>query len=196
VAARQRIALLLFLLLATGCAGSSRYMEKDKTPDPIAAPAGKALIVFVRPSGVGYAVTFTVFDDKGNFVGQVPAKGHVMHVADPGHHNFIVWAENTTLCDVTVSAGKIYIIEVATRTGMWAARSHLLPVKRGGDKWDKAMEWVKKTNEWDTNPELAKEWKTDKKEGLEKQFKRAKEVWAKYNDKEREERTMRPDDGR
>jgi len=188
--------LTLFLLVLAGCAGSSRYMTKDETPDAIQAPAGKALIVFVRPSGMAYAIDFTVFDDKGKFIGQVPAKGHVMHTAAPGRHRYAVWAENTAVLDAEVAAGKIYIVEVAPRMGMWAARAHLLPVKRDSKKWGESLEWVRKTNEWDLDPELAKQWKADKREGLEKQLQRAKEMWAKYDEEDKEKRTMRPADGR
>ena len=188
--------LILLLLLLAGCAGSSKYMTRDETPDAIQAPAGQALIVFVRPSGLGAAINFTVFDDKGDFVGQVPAKGHVMRAAAPGRHRYVVWAENTAVANVEVAAGKTYIVEVAARMGAWAARAHLLPVKRGSKHWDKALAWVKETNEWDTDPELAQQWKTEKREGLEKQLQRAKDMWAKYDAEEKEKRTMRPDDGR
>jgi hypothetical protein len=190
----QRLTLLLVLL--AGCAGSSRYMTKDETPDAIEPQAGQALIVFVRPSGAAYAMEFSVIDDKGNYIGQVPAKGHVLHAAAPGRHTYIVWAENTAVLDAEVAAGKTYIVEVAPRMGMWAARAHLLPVKRGSEDWDEAMEWVKETAQWDVDPALAKQWKDHKREGLEKQLQRAKEMWAKYDDEDKEKRTMRPADGR
>jgi len=190
----QRLTLLLVLL--AGCAGSSKYMLKDETPDAIQPQAGQALIVFVRPSGFGHGATFAVFDDQGNFVGQVPAKGHVMHHATPGRHRYLVWAENTAVLDAEVAAGKIYIVEVPARMGAWSARAHLLPVKRGSEEWDEALEWVKETNQWDVDPELAKQWKTEKAAGLEKQLQRGKEMWAKYDEEEKEMRTMRPADGR
>lgn len=186
----------LLLLLLAGCAGSSKYMTRDETPDAIEPQPGKALIAFVRPSGFGYAVTFTVFDDQGNFVGQVPAKGHVLHQATPGRHRYLIWAENTAVLDAEVAAGKTYIVEVAAAMGAWAARGHLLPVKRGSEKWDKALEWVRETDEWDVDPALAQQWKAEKGPGLEKQFQRGKEMWAKYDAEEKERRTMRPDDGR
>jgi hypothetical protein len=186
----------LALLAFAACSGSSKYMTKNETPVPATPEPGKARIVFVRPSGFGYAVTFTVVDEKGNFVGQVPAKGHVLHSVAPGRHRFLVWAENTAVVDCEVAAGRTYYVEVASKMGMWAARGHLLPVKPGSEPWDELDEWMADTTQWSVDPKLAADWKADKSSGIAKQLQRADEMWAKYTDEEREQRTMRPGDGK
>jgi hypothetical protein len=186
--------LTLFLLLVAGCSSSSRYMVKDETPEPLQPPSGEALIAFVRPGGL--SATFTVIDDKGNYIGQIPTDSHVLHATAPAHYRYIVWAENTSVLDADVAAGKTYIVEVAPRMGMWSARAHLLPVKRGGKDWDKAPQWVQETTQWDVDPDLAKQWTEEKRDGIVIQLQRAKEMWAKYDEEDKEKRTMRPDDGR
>ncbi|MHC4958811.1 MAG: hypothetical protein ACYTGN_10590 [Planctomycetota bacterium] len=187
---------LWILLFLAGCAGSSRYMLEDETPEPAESKAGQATIVFVRPSGFGYAITFTVLDAEGNFVGQMPAKGHVVHHVPPGSHRFLIWGENTAVMESTVEAGKVYYVEVDAAMGMWAARAHLLPVRRGTDEWDEAEEWVEDTAQWDVTPELAKQWTEDKKTGIAGQIERGKLMWAKYDDEEKTRRTLRAEDGR
>jgi hypothetical protein len=54
----KSIPLILFVLM-TGCAGSSQYMVKaTPTAGP---PPEKALVYFMRPSGMGFAVNFQIW---------------------------------------------------------------------------------------------------------------------------------------
>jgi len=191
-----RKATFVWMLLGLGCAGSSKYMVRDETPEPATPPEGKALIVFLRPGGYASGITFTVIDENGEFVGQTPAKGHVLHVTDPGKHRYLVWAENTAVLEAEVAAGKVYFVRVAPRMGAWTARGHLLALKPGGPDWDQVDEWLRDTTQWDVRPDLVERWKRDKAEGVPEQLERAHEMWAKYDAEEREERTLRVADGR
>jgi hypothetical protein len=186
---------LAFLALAA-CSGSSKYMTKEQSTAPMAPAAGKALLVFVRPSNWGWDVTFTVVDGKGEFVCQVPAKGHVLHNVAPGKHRFLLWAGNTAVVDCEVAAGRTYVIEVEARWGSWSARGHLMPVKPGGEHWAQLDEWLGNTTRWTATPEFAAKWKSDKGEGVAKQMQQADETWAKYTAEEKEARTLRPGDAR
>ena len=53
-----RIVPFVMLMLIAGCAGSSQYMVKST---PIEDPSsGKALVYFMRPSGMGFAINFQI----------------------------------------------------------------------------------------------------------------------------------------
>ena len=60
------IILIVLIFLIAGCAGSSQYMAKATT---VTGPsADKALVYFMRPSGLGFAINFQIWDgDK--FIG-------------------------------------------------------------------------------------------------------------------------------
>lgn len=93
-------------------------MKLDESPDPHTPPAGKAMIIFVRSSGGGGVANYTLLDGKGNFVGELPAKGHTKYVTDAGHRTFIVWAENTTMVEADIAADKTYYVRSARAHGL------------------------------------------------------------------------------
>ncbi len=128
-----RFALLAALALsASACAGTIKNM-KEVTPgsaEPQPAP-GKAMIVFLRPSGMAYGVQSSVFVVKDNdpkLVGIVTAKAKVAWQADPGKHLFMVVGESGDFMSAEVEAGKTYFATVDPRMGMWKARFSLKPV--------------------------------------------------------------------
>lgn len=132
------VALCLMLLLA-GCAGSSRYMTK--APPPQFDPAkGKAIVHFVRPSGMGFAINFQVWD-RDRFIGLSQAKSYFSYVCEPGRHLFIAIAENRVAVDADLAPGKVYYITTGPRMGGWKARVAMTPVKKGSEYWDTAEAW-------------------------------------------------------
>lgn len=93
---------LLFLFL-TGCAGSSGYMVKAT---PTEGPAqGKAMVYFMRPSGMGFAINFQIWDGT-YFVGLSQAKSYFAYQCDPGKHLFLGIAENKAAIEADLNAGK------------------------------------------------------------------------------------------
>ena len=65
--------LVLMVLVFMGCAGSSSYMQTatnvvKPTPD-------KAVVYFMRPSGVGFAINFQIWDGE-RFIGLSQAKSY------------------------------------------------------------------------------------------------------------------------
>jgi uncharacterized protein (DUF58 family) len=121
-------------VLATlgGCAGSSKHMMATAA---VAGPApGKALIVFMRPSKLGFAIDAPVFhlvDDREVFVGIVSAGTRVDYQVVPGNHAFMVSSEVSDFLDANVVAGRTYYVIVEPRMGAWKARFSLSPVRRG-----------------------------------------------------------------
>jgi len=126
--------MLSVFLVVTGCAGRSGYMV---TATPAAGPApDKALVYFMRPSGMGFAVHFQIWDSD-HFVGLSQAKSYSVYECAPGTHLFIGIAENKVALKADLDAGKSYYVGTNVRTGWAKARMQFTPVTRGSELWDK-----------------------------------------------------------
>jgi len=141
-------------MLLAGCAGEIKNMQ-PYTGDPaaIVPPADKALIVFLRPSTLGFAVQSSVFhvnDGDLDLAGIVASKMKVAYEVDPGNHLFMVIGESADFMSAEVEAGKTYHALVTPRMGAWKARFSLRPVAKSGedrdqlDQWLTECEWVEK----------------------------------------------------
>lgn len=149
-------ALVLLALLLGGCAGHSDYMASVPAEKANYAPmADKAMIVFMRPSGLGFAVQSSVFDVTNGapeFIAIVPAKKKVAHEIAPGKYRFMVIGENADFMDAELAAGKTYYAVVAPGMGMWKARFYFEPVRMAGASndltgWLADCEWVESTSQ-------------------------------------------------
>lgn len=138
----KSIPLILFVLI-TGCSGSSRYMVKATPP---AGPSPKkALVYFMRPSGMGFAVNFQIWD-RDRFVGLSQAKSYFAYECDAGKHLFLGFAENKVAVEADLEAGKSYYIGTNVRMGAWKARMDFTPVTRGSQLWGQVEEYKKSLN--------------------------------------------------
>jgi hypothetical protein len=123
-----------FVVLLSGCAGGITRMES--MPAESAAPTplpGKAMVVFMRPSGLGFAVQSTVYEVKGtevDMIGIVAAKTKVAYQVDPGKRVFMAVGESADFMSANVQAGRTYYVNVSPRFGMWKARFALGPIHR------------------------------------------------------------------
>jgi hypothetical protein len=148
-----------FVLLVSGCAGGIVGMQEISGERPAPTPLpDKAMVVFMRPSGMGFAIQSTVYEVKGTeveLIGIVAAKTKVAYQVDPGKHLFMAVGESADFMDAELQAGRTYYVNVAPRMGMWKARFALDPVRReqldGGEfKSDFGdTRWVVKTAETD-----------------------------------------------
>jgi len=153
------IPVILFAIL-TGCAGSSQYMVKAT---PIATPAPeKALVYFLRPSGMGYAINFQIWDGS-RFVGLSQAKSYFGYECDPGRHLFMGFAENKVAIEADLEAGKAYYIGTNVRMGAWKARMDFTPVTRGSELWGKMDEYKSSLNCIAPNEAERAKWDAAKK---------------------------------
>ena len=132
-----RLAAILTLasaLLVGGCAGTVKNMRE--VPPESAAPApqpGKAMIVFLRPSGLGFAIQSSVFEVRGAtpaLVGIVAAKTKIAYHVDPGQRTFMALGESADFMTADLLPGRIYYAYVSPRIGMWKARFALEPKRR------------------------------------------------------------------
>jgi hypothetical protein len=143
------------VLLLAGCAGTVTNMRE--LPAGALAPAlepGKTLVVFMRPSGLGFAIQSSVFEVRDNhpsLIGIVAAKTKVAYRVEPGKRLFMVVGESADFMTAELEPNKTYYVEVTPRMGLWKARFSLDPVRKAN--LDKAefkrsvdeCRWVEKT---------------------------------------------------
>ena len=153
------LALLFVVLVLAGCTGPQKKMEVV-TPDriPSRPEHGKAMVVFMRPSSMGYGFQSSVFevrDDQPVLAGILAQKEKLTYQLDPGEHLFMVIGESADFMSADLQAGKTYYALVTPRMGAWRARFSLKPIY--GDmigspefnKWAKVCQWVVKTPDAD-----------------------------------------------
>ncbi len=148
---------LSFMMFLGGCAGSVKNMQAVSASSMSASPAkGKARIVFLRPSSLGFAVQSSVFELRGNsphMVGIVAAKKKVAYDVNPGKHTFMVVSESGDFMTANMVANKTYYALVTPRMGVWKARFSLKAVHANEaksekfNKWLNECQWVRKTTD-------------------------------------------------
>ena len=161
---RYRLWLLLFIsLFFTACAGSSKYMKPSKIM--LTPTSEKALVRVMRPSGLGYAINFNIWDGE-KVIGNSVAKSQFDYLADPGKHLFVAIAENKSFVEAELEAGKIYYLLTQVKMGLLKARVGLVPVNKGSEFWDKVLEYETKLNKLQPDTNALKTWEDANKDGM------------------------------
>jgi hypothetical protein len=153
------ISIVLIFLMA-GCTGSSKYMAKAT---PITGPsADKALVYFMRPSGLGFAINFQIWDgDK--FIGLSQAKSYFGYQCNPGQHLFIGVAENKRGVEADLEAGKSYYIITQVKMGGWRARMALIPVTQDSEFWNTVETYKQSLNFVEAKEDMLATWEAKEK---------------------------------
>jgi hypothetical protein len=148
-----------FGMFLSGCAGTISHMREVPAERLSVAPEqGKSVIVFMRPSGLGFAIQSSVFDIKGNepsLLGIVAAKAKVAYRVDPGKYLFMVVSEAADFMSAEILPNKTYYVLVTPRMGAWKARFSLEPVHQEKlnsaefGEWFNDCKWVEKTSDSD-----------------------------------------------
>jgi hypothetical protein len=148
-------AVCLLALFLSGCAGTVKNMRAVPPDRVVAAPEeGKSMVVFMRPSTLGFAIQSSVFEikeDKPLLVGIVAAKAKVSYQLEPGEHLFMVVGESADYMSAELEVNKTYYALVTPRMGAWKARFSLKPIhvdETSGsqlDEWKEDCEWVEKS---------------------------------------------------
>jgi hypothetical protein len=108
------------------------------------APADKAVVYIVRPSSVGFAISFTYFDGT-KFIGKFNGPRYIRYECDPGYHLFWARSENRDYIEADVDAGRIYFIEAIPRMGAIKAALQLIPLDLKNKKeMSKVMDLLEK----------------------------------------------------
>jgi hypothetical protein len=151
---------IFLALLISGCAGTVKNMREVPTGTAGSAPeVGKAMVVFMRPSGLGYAIQSSVFEIQDNdlvLAGIVAAKAKVAYQLEPGKRLFMVVGESADFMDANVLPNKTYYVLITPRMGVWRARFSLKPIHKNEintaefNSWIDGCKWVEKTPESDS----------------------------------------------
>jgi hypothetical protein len=111
----------VFLLAVFSLLFSFSYSQELKKPSE-----GKSIVYFVRTSGMGFAINFKYFDgDK--YLGKFNYGKYMVYECEPGKHVFWAAAENKSVLEAELEAGKVYIINAEVRMGILYAEVELLP---------------------------------------------------------------------
>lgn len=177
-----------------GCAASSR-MTRVESPQPLRPLPDQAVVVFVRPSSFGSALTPTILTSTGRFVGDADPSSHFAVAVPEGEHLFLVWGENTGPLAAQVLKGRVYFVEVAMKPGWWTARVHLLAIKPHASSWEKVRDWLADTKQTVPRGVEGQSYLDGRADDVAERVRRAKAAWADFGPEERDARTLRPDDG-
>lgn len=167
-------------------------VDRDLTPKP-----DQALIVFMRHSRLGYAISSSLFDvttDENKFLGVFKAGVKVGYDVTPGEYTFMVVSESADFLKATVSAGKTYYVVVAPRMGWNKARFSFQPLRQADLMGSEFATWNQKTYFVENTPET-EEWARNNAPDI--SDKRVR-YWAKWSEKTQEEQdsqTLNPEDG-
>ena len=181
--------LLSVAALLSGCAGSSPYMTRIETlqgPVP-----DKALVRFMRPSGMGAGVNFNILDGE-KVIGNSVAKSQFSYLADAGHHLFVATAENKAFLEADLAAGKTYYVITRIYPGAWRARVAFLPVTAGSEFWYEVLEYEKNLNILEPKLDEIANWEEKNKANIKALLNQYKFEWKAQYDWP----VLREDDGR
>jgi hypothetical protein len=105
------------------------YSEKaDHKQHPLPQPdAGKALVYVLRPTRLGFVIQTKVAVD-GDWKGVNRGDTYFFFQLDPGDHAVCSVAENHSVLQLTVEAGKTYYLQQHIETGVMKARNEIAPM--------------------------------------------------------------------
>lgn len=125
------IAAVCATVVLTGCAGTVKNMKEVTDEVTAVKPRqDEAVVVFMRPSGLGFAIQSSVYEiknDAPSLVGIVAAKTKVAQRVPAGKHLYMVIGENADFMTADLAPNKTYYAYVSPRMGMWKARFVLEP---------------------------------------------------------------------
>jgi hypothetical protein len=162
---------------------------------PIVAAPGTASIVFLRPSGLGGAVTFTIIDHGGRFVGVSTADAHFAVQLVPGDYYFIADGENIDMMRAVVAEWRIYYVEVVPKMGLLYARVGLDPLKAGDAEWTDLPKWLAETERFVPLFDGGQAMLNRDQAGIQQRIARARASWAEQSEQEQRAKTLEPGDG-
>lgn len=173
-------AVCLLALFLIGCAGTVKNMRVVPPDRVVSAPEeGMSMVVFMRPSTLGYAIQSSVFEikeDKPLLVGIVAAKAKVSYQLEPGEHLFMVVGESADFMSAELEANKTYYALVTPRMGAWKARFSLKPVHAGETSGSQFSEW-KEDCEWVEKSPASDEWASANMASIQSKYEKYYKKW-------------------
>jgi hypothetical protein len=130
----------LFLLTVLSLTFAFSYSQELKKPSE-----GKSLVYFVRTSGMGFAINFKYFDGE-KYLGKFNYGKYMAYEFEPGKHVFWAAAENKSVLEAELEAGKVYIINAEVRMGILYAEVELLPFDNNPNSYKNTKKYEKRKN--------------------------------------------------
>ena len=191
------ILLLLISFTLSGCAGAVKNMRTVPLDQVVTGPEeGQSMIVFMRPSGMGFGIQSSVFEidnTEPKLAGIVAAKKKVAYRIAPGNHLFMVVGESADFMSAELEANKTYYALVTPRMGMWKARFSLRPVHADElntnqfNDWLKGSVWVEKSPDSDR-------WASENSTDIQDKYNKYYPAWMNKPSSERP--MLMPNDGK
>lgn len=192
-----QVFVLFLAILLSGCAGSVKHMSSVPANKIVTSPEkGKAMVVFMRPSKMGFAIQSSVFEiieDQPTIVGIVAAKKKVAYQVEPGKHLFMVVGESADFMSADLEANKVYYALVTPRMGAWKARFSLEPIHTVGDN-DSNYQKSLDACEWVEISPATSEWANDNMPSLKSKYENYHKKWMSKPEADRPK--LLPEDGK
>ncbi len=199
--------LMAALLILSGCA-TGRYTLPVEDPD-YQVKADKALVIFMRPSNFGGAITSSLFEigtpefkttDK-ELIAIIGPNEKVAFYTDPGRgKRFMVVSESADFMDANLDPGKVYYAIVTPRMGLWRARFSLHPFKRVADESEfqldsnNLVDWLDECK-FVSPDDGSFAWARNNSESITKKKREYLEKWAEMPEEDKQWRRLEPEDG-
>jgi hypothetical protein len=188
---------LFIALLSIGLAacGGAAMMKADQEPT---IKQGEAMVIFMRSSFVGSAISASVFDVSGpetKFIGIVNNGTKIAYPVTPGEHTFMVVSESADFLQARILSGRTYYAMVTPRMGMWKARFSFRPVRQNELSGSEFAGWSSGTHFVVNSPETLN-WATQNAGDI---VSKRMQYWPEWSNKpanDRATQTLLPDDGR
>ena len=192
---------------ALGCASSnwkagfisdSAHVQPAESKTlPATVPSDSARVVFIRPTGYLAYMRIDIIDGDGRYLGTSEPESYFYADVEPGPHTFIGWGWTTAPLWAVLEPGKEYYVEVTPEYRFWGpARTRLTPVTKRLDNWYAVPEWLAEYEYTTVDREAGQAWLKDFQIEANKRIRKAERLMAAYDEEERDERTLRAEDGR
>ena len=187
-----------FVALSVFALGACASVQMMKAEQPVTAKPDEALVVLMRSSFLGGAISASVFDVTGSetkFIGIIQNGTKIGYPVKPGEYTFMVVSEAADFMQAKVVAGKTYYALVTPRMGAWKARFSFRPLRQHDLAGSEFANWDSSTYFVVNTPE-SQNWASANATDV--TTKRA-EYWTQWANKpahERAAQTLNPEDGR
>jgi hypothetical protein len=193
--ASWRYVFIVMLALGLGACGGAQMMKAEQEP---VIKQGESMMVFMRSSFVGSAISASVFDVSGpetKFIGIVNNGTKIAYPVKPGKHVFMVVSEAADFLEADVAAGKTYYAMVTPRMGMWKARFSFRPVRQNELSGSEFAGWNSGTHFVVNSPDTLN-WATSNAADV---MSKRTQYWPEWSSKpaaDRATQTLNQEDGR
>ncbi len=185
----RRLAILLGSSLLLGCA--TGRMSEIPSGLAMVPPPDRALVVFVRPSWMGSALSLSIVDEQGHFVGDSLSESHFAVTAPPGRHHFILWSGNTDVVEADLLPGRTYYVYVDLTLG----NDHLYAISPRDARWPEVARWMARTRRLQSNFSDGERYLDGRRDDVAERVRRGLEHAQNWSAEERAQHTLLPGDG-